>query len=319
MNKAITVKANKLEYSNFSMPKLQPHSVMIEQKAFGINHDDIEVISGLIQNSNKYGILGVEASGIVTQVSSDCTLGFAEGDRVCYATTTPGAFIKYRSVLEECLIPLPKYISFEFGATILKGILAYTLLGKVFTIQKNAVILVSGASGGVGSILIELASKAGMVVIALTSNDDKKGYLKSKGAFEAINYKKQKVNEEILALTHGMGVDFFFDCLGKEVEDFAFDVIKSKGFFISFGTITGEPTKISFANQREKSITTSRVVIDNFIRNRNDLIQTSIAYFKSIQGNFIQPNLNVYNFLDASATFKQIAKKTPTGQKLFLV
>ncbi len=209
MNKAIILKANKLEYSNFSMPKLQPHSIMIEQKAFGINHDDLAVISGVIKNANRYGILGVEASGVVTQVSSDCTLGFAEGDRVCYATPSAGAFIQYRSVLEDFLVPIPSYINFELGATLLKGLLAYTLLGKVFTIQKNAVILLSGASGGVGSILLELATKAGMVVIALTSNDEKKNYLKSKGAFEVINYKKQKIEEEILTITHGIGVDFF--------------------------------------------------------------------------------------------------------------
>ena len=178
MNKAIILENGILGYRDFKKPKLNPKSARIEHKAFGINYDDYNVFSGKILNSNKYGIMGIEASGIICEISQDCTRGFKIGDRVCYATYTPGSFVERRCVHEDFLVPIPKYATFEDGATLLKGLMSYTLLGKVFTIDPSSVIVLSGASGAIGSFLTQLASRTGLKVIGLTRSDNKKNYIK---------------------------------------------------------------------------------------------------------------------------------------------
>jgi NADPH2:quinone reductase len=319
MNRAIITEGRGVLYKDFPDPKLQPRSVIIEQKALGLNYDDIKVLDGSVQNPNKYGIFGIEASGIVVASSRDGIKNFQIGDRVCYATYNPGAFVKYRSVHENYLMPVPKYCEIEDGATLLKGLISYTLLGKVFVMKPPASIILSGASGGVGSIITQIATKAGFKLIALTSSDAKKDFIRSNGAKHIINYKKESVVDAVREITRGEGADFFFDCLGRDAERFAFQALKTRGFFLSFGVITGEPTRLTLEAQREKSITTTRISMSNFITDYTNLVTTSLAYFKSIQAKVIQPKISNYNFKDAEKAFREIKNGTSVGQKVLVL
>ena len=319
MNKAITSKSGKIVFKELNSPNLLSRCVVLDQKAFGLNYDDNLVLSGAIKNPNPHGILGIEAAGVVEFASRDCVRGFKTGDRVCYATYHPGAFVLKRAVHENYLIPIPSYLSFEASATLLKGLLAYTLLGKVFIIPSNAFIVLSGASGAVGSIVTQLASAAGLKVIALTSNDAKIDFIKSNGAFAVLNYKKQKVLSEVMKITSNIGADFFFDCLGKDVESFAFEILKVRGFFVQFGAITGEALGLNLLAQKQHSIISSRVLLANFISDYNNFVNTSIAYFKSIQAGIIRPHIQTFGFESAGEALREIKNATTWGQKVFLI
>jgi NADPH2:quinone reductase len=316
MNNALTTSGGKIVIKNFSQPVLKSQSVIIEHKAFGMNYDDLRVIEGKISNPNPYSIFGVEASGIVVESSSDSIKKFKVGDRVCYATYGAGAFVKYRCVNENYIVPIPKYCTFEEGATLLKGLLAYTLLGKVFVMKPPATLIISGASGAVGSLLTQISAKVGFKTIALTSNDAKKNHILSNGADAVINYKKDDVPSAVKSLTEGKGADFFFDCLGQEVENFAFQSLKTRGFFISYGAITGEGAKLNIANQRAKSITTTKVSVENFIEDYGNFLTTSIAYFKSIQAGVVRPQVNTFAFDNAEQAFRDLKNAVVSGQKV---
>ena len=320
MNKAIISNRGKAEIKEVPMPKLQNESLIIKQVSFGLNYDDIKVLEGKIKNPNSYGILGIEAAGIVTEVGKDCKKDFKVGDRVCYATYHPGSFVKFRNVHENYLIPIPRYLNFEGASTILKGLMAYTLLGKIFVINSPSIVLLSGASGAIGSFVTQIASKAGIKIIALTSNDAKKDYIKSNGAIEAINYKKENTVEIIRSITKGKGVDFFFDCLGLDVTDFAFKVLKTRGFFISFGSITNEFVLNAELNleMKQKSITFSKVLLGNFITNYNDFMSTSLAYMKSIQAGVVRPFIHTFDFKNPNQAFLDLKNSISTGQKVLL-
>lgn len=317
MNEGIFSVGNKIEIKEFPMPKLQSEMVMIRQEFCGLNYDDIKVLTGRIANPNPRGILGVEASGIIVAVSPDCKKGFKVGDKVCYATYNPGAFVNFRCVHENYLIPLSENFKMETGATLLKGLLAYTVLGKVFTINPPAFIMLTGASGAVGSIITQLASKARLKVIAITSNENKKEYIKSNGAFAVINYKTENVALKILEITNGVGVDYFFDCLGKDSENFALESIKKCGFFLQFGAITGEIGKINLETQKQKSITATRIMLGNYISNRNNLLKTSFAFIKSIEAEVIRPKITTYSFKKSEQAFLDIKNGVSLGQKIF--
>ena len=319
MNEAIISNSGKLALKQFPRPKLQNGSVIIRQEFFGLNYDDIKAVKGRIKNPNLHNILGVEASGVVEEVSADCKKEFKVGDRVCYATYNPGAFIKFRSVSENYLVPMPKYLSTEGGATLLKGLLAYTILGKVFVISAPVFIILSGASGGVGSIITQIASKANFKIIALTSKDAKKDYIKSNGAFEVINYKTENVAERVKEITKGVGADYFFDCLGSDADAFALESLKLRGFLIQFGTITGESSKINLHTQKEKSITTTRVSIGNYITNYNDFLSASFAYMKSIQAGVIVPKITIYPFSEMNKAFSEMQNGSGVGQKVLQI
>jgi NADPH2:quinone reductase len=319
MNSAITTEGSGISYKNFSSPTLQSRSVILEHQALGLNYDDIKVLDGRVKNPNKYGIFGIEASGVVVASSRDGIKNFKEGDRLCYATYNPGAFVKYRSIQENYLIPVPKYCEITQGATLLKGLIAYTLLCKVFIIKPPSSIVLTGASGGVGSIITQIATRAGFNLIALTSSNSKKEFIASNGAKHIVNYKKENVIEAVMEITQGKGADFFFDCLGKDVEDFAFKILKTRGFFLSFGKITGESKKFNLELQREKSITATGISMSNFIEDYANLVTTSLAYFKSIQANVVKPKITSYKFENAEQAFKDIKNGVSFGQKVLIL
>lgn len=322
MNKAIVsskgrggdLLVKEVPYPNFD----RNNHVIIEQKAFGINYDDIKAKDGRIENPNPYGILGIEAAGIIQDVAPECKKGYKKGNIVCYATYEPGAFVQYRSVSENYITPVPRYMHYTEGATLLKGLMAYTLLGKIFIIDTNSTIVLTGASGAVGSIVSQLASKGKMRIIAITSNDTKREYLESKGALLVINYKKEDVVSKIMRFTNNIGADYFFDCLGLESEPFAFACLRTRGFFIQFGAITGESKNITIERQRSKSIISTRVMLGNFITNYNDFMNCTFAYMKSIQAGIITPTISKYAFNNPDVAFMDIKSAKTVGQKVFV-
>jgi NADPH:quinone reductase len=316
-NKAITFEDGKLKYLNLAAPKLQPKNVIISNKCLGVNYNDYNAIQGSdFIKINKHNILGFEGSGVIESVDKGCTKGYKVGDRVCYISFPGGAFMSKKSVPETNIFPLPRFASFEVGATLLKSLMAYTLLGKVFSIKKNATIILTGASGGVGSFFCQIAKKAGLNVIGLTRFDDKISYIKSNGAVEAFNYNSYNVVEAINHITNGAKADFFFDCLGADVQNFAFDVLKDRGFFISFGNITGMPQKINLQTQYAKSITVSSVSLNNFINTYENLTSSSLAIFKSIQFKILKPRITSYSFNDGSKAFLDLKNGSKVGQKI---
>lgn len=315
-NRGITGKG----MEEFEYPRFEgKNHVILKQRSFGINYDDLNVKNGTIRNPNPYNILGIEACGVVEEVSSNCERGFKRGDIVSYATYKPGAFVEYRSINENYLIPVPSYISFNIACTILKGLMAYTLLGKIFVLEKGSTIILTGASGAIGSIVSQLASKGKMKVIALTSTEEKKTYLESNGALLSINYKKQNVTDEVMKFTNGKGADCLFDCLGRDSEPFAFEALKSRGFFIQYGTITGVSAGLSLERMKSKSIVSTRVVMGNFVTNYNDFISCAFAYEKSIQSGIIVPKVSAYKFGDFERAFSDIKLGKTIGQKVLSI
>jgi NADPH2:quinone reductase len=324
MNKAIITNGNKLSFKNLQKPSftglaLQTNNILVKQQAFGLNYDDIKVKNGFITNPNTHGILGIEAAGVIEAISPVCKRGFKVGDRVCYATFRPGAFVEHRIVNENYLMIMPRYASFEMGATLLKGLAAYSLFSKVFIIPKDSVIVITGISGGIGTILSQIAFKAGLKIIGITRSEEKRSYIKSNGADLIINYKSEDVAKKVMDFTKGKGADFFFDCVGKESESFAFDSLKTTGFFISFGNITGEYSKINLSTQKQKSITTTRFLLSNYLTSHDDFITMSIAYLKSIQVGIVSPKITTYDFSEASEVLSKMEKGILKGQQVLLL
>lgn len=301
-------------------PKLEAQNhVIIKHIAFGLNYDDTRVVAGIIPNPSSTGVLGVEACGVIEELGPGCKRGYKKGDVVAYATYRAGAFLKLRSVNENYLIPLPSYVKPAVGATLLKGLMAYTLLGKVFVINKGATILLTGASGAIGSMVSQLASANNtMKVIALTSNSNTDSYLTRNGASLVINYKREDVSDKVQEFTKGNGADFYFDCLGTDSDAFAFECLKTRGIFIHYGQITGPSYYINLELQRLKSITVASVSLHHHITNYNDFMNCAFAYIKSLQSSLVKPQIIEYKWKEAKQALHDIKAGGVFGQKVLL-
>ena len=161
-----------LSFEEVAIGSPEPKQLRIRQTAIGVNFIDTYHRSGLYPVKLPSG-LGCEAAGVVTEAGSKVT-GFAPGDRVAYADSTPGAYAEERVMDASCVVKLPDGISDQQAAALmLKGLTAWFLLRRCYRVRKNDPIVLHSATGGVGLIALQWATALGAKVIAVVGSDAK--------------------------------------------------------------------------------------------------------------------------------------------------
>ena len=118
------------------------------------------------------------------------------------------------------------------------GLTSYFGIYDVGKVKKNDIVLISGAAGGVGMIVCQLAKIKGAKVIGVAGGKDKCDVLINEiGIDAAIDYKNQNVDKE-LKIHAENGIDIFFDNVGGEILDIALDNLKERARVVICGAIS---------------------------------------------------------------------------------
>ncbi len=175
-------------------PEANGRDLLIKVEAIAVNPVDYKVRQGVDpKGTNK--ILGWDAVGTVVAVG-DAVEHYQVGDEVYYAgdITRPGSYSEYQLVDERIAGKKPQNLSnAEAAALPLTAITAWELLFDRFKLaadtQKQPTLLVMGAAGGVGSILVQLAKQlTNAKVIATASRQESVDWVKQLGADAVINH-----------------------------------------------------------------------------------------------------------------------------------
>lgn len=177
-----------------SLDNLPDHDVLVRVHYSSLNYKDVLSASGNRGITKNYPHTpGVDAAGIVEE-SRDSR--FLSGDKVIVTSydlgmNTPGGFGEYIRVPGDWIVPLPDGLSLKESMMIgTSGLTAAIGVEKIVSQniqpQKESV-LVTGATGGVGSFAVALLSHLGFNVIAVTGKTDQREWLKSIGAASVIH------------------------------------------------------------------------------------------------------------------------------------
>ena len=187
--------AEVLRLRTVSTPKPGPGEVLVRVRAASLNPWDWHFMRGLPYLSRltdaglrrpKHPILGSDVAGEVEAVGNAATR-FRPGDQV-YGFIGFGAFAEFVAVPEDRLAHRPSNLTFEQAATLpLAGMTALQGLRDAGQIQAGQQVLIIGASGGVGTMAVQIAVALGAVVTAVcsTRNVD---LVRSLGATQVIDY-----------------------------------------------------------------------------------------------------------------------------------
>ncbi len=198
---------------NIEQPVAAGHDLLVKVKAIAVNPVDYKIRQNVAPENGDYKVIGWDAVGEVVATGEDVTL-FQPGDTVFYAgdLTRSGSNAEFQVVDERIVGYKPKSLTdAEAAALPLTAITAYELLFERLQIQKQTtdidktddIILVTGAAGGVGSILLQLIKAlTGATVIATASRESSADWVKSLGADFVVDHSKP-MTEQIHALDIG--------------------------------------------------------------------------------------------------------------------
>ncbi len=200
-------------------PEAGPGQLLVRVRAVGVNPVDTYIRKGAYARKPALPYTpGADAAGTIKAVGAGLT-AYSPGQRVYIIGTVAGAFgaCAELAVCEPAQVhPLPDAVTFEQGAAI--GVpygTAYRALFHRAQVRPGESVLVHGGSGGVGTAAIQLASAAGMVVLATAGTDRGLAHLGAQGAAHTFNHRSADYTEQIMAAMGGRGVDVILEMLAN--------------------------------------------------------------------------------------------------------
>ncbi len=219
------------------LPALQPGQVAVRVLYCGVGYTDAIMRSGYYPHAPKKMmpfVPGYEIAGVVESVGAGVT-SVRPGNRVCALTVTRG-YAEYAVLDAEELVLLPAGVSEQAAAAlVLNYVTAYQMLHREAKVQKEQVALATGASGGVGTALLQLGRLAGLVFYGLTSG--RKARLVEENGGIPIDYEKEDFRQ-VLRQAHPRGVAAAFDALGGTYLWRCAQVLEPQGRLIAYGMTT---------------------------------------------------------------------------------
>lgn len=198
-------------------PTIKDREVLVKVEASGI------IFADILQRRGSFGpprrpfpfAMGIEVAGTVEKVGAAVT-DFQVGMRVA-GTLDFGGYAEYAAVPARSLRTIPARCSFTQALVYLVnlpvGFIHFSTFGQL---QPGETILIHAASGGVGSLITQIAKRRGTrnTVIALASSDEKLEFCKRNGADHCINYTKVDYVEAVKQLTDNRGADVVCNSVG---------------------------------------------------------------------------------------------------------
>ena len=241
-------KPEDLKVSEIKNPTLDDNSVRVEIYASGVNFPDVLIVQGKYQYKPPFPFSpGSEVAGIISEIGKNVK-SLKVGDRVM-AVTGHGAFAEEICVPEDKITLVPESMDFITAASmsLTYGTSSYALFQRA-NIKENDVVLIHGATGGVGITAIEISKAVGAKVIATASTDEKLKIAKEYGADYCINYSQNEFKDKVKEYTDGKGANIIYDPVGGDVFNQSLRCIAWNGIILvigfASGTIASAPTNL---------------------------------------------------------------------------
>jgi len=254
-----------VETAEVETPEPGPGEVRIAVRAASMNHLDLWVRRGLpiettwphIGGSDIAGEVesvgpGAEAVPVGTRVVIDPSLGYEAYDGTRRGPSFPrpelrligehtqGGFAEYAVVPASNLLEIPEDVSYEKAAAAgLVTVTAWRGLIARGRLRAGERVLVTGASGGVGHVAVQVARRAGARVFAVTSGGENAERVEALGAHRVYDRLEGDFSQALWKDTGKEGVDLAFDAVGEALWDSLLGSLAMKGRLVTYGATTG--------------------------------------------------------------------------------
>ncbi|MDD4964953.1 MAG: acryloyl-CoA reductase [Gallionella sp.] len=240
---AFRVFADQQSFATLTLDDLDSGEVVIESHYSSVNYKDALAGTGVGKVVRRFPLVGgVDVSGVVV---NSCDARFAAGDAVIVTgygmgVEHDGGYARYVRAPADWVVPLPAGLSL-FEAMAL-GTAGFTAALAIHRLEQNELtpdsgkVIVTGATGGVSSLGIQMLAQLGYHVVALTGKDTEQGYLKSIGASEVLSRHELVMGNRPLEKALWAGA---LDSVGGVTLAWLTRTMQQNGVIASFGNASG--------------------------------------------------------------------------------
>jgi len=319
-------------------PKFGNDDVLIKVKACALNHLDIWVRQGIpAYKINLPHISGCDISGTVEETGSsvknfsigdrvlispgqscfECPMCLSGNDNLCQTYSIIGAgsdggYAEFVKAPVKSILPIPNSLTFEEAAAYpLTFLTSWHMLMTRAQLRVGEVVLVLGASSGIGSAAIQIAKLGGAKVIATGSTEEKLKSARELRADDVIHSVKEDFSQRAKEMTHGRGVDIVFEHVGSETWDKSLSVLAKGGRLVTCGATTGPKVSIDirFLFSRQLSL------LGSIMGTRKELLEIT----KLVEERKLRPVIDqIYPLREARQAQERMLRRNHFG-KIVLV
>ena len=307
-----------LIYEEVLLPEPGPGEVRVKVEAAGVNYIDTYHRTGLYPLPTPF-TLGMEGAGVVDIVAPDVTL-VKPGDRVAWCMAR-GAYAEYAVVPANKMVPIPATITTEIAAAlILQGMTPHYLALSTYPLKPGDTALIHAAAGGVGSLLVQVAKRAGATVYGTVGSEDKAELARQAGADEVILYREDDFEVEVQRLTGGRGVDVVYDSVGATTFDKSLNCLRPRGLLALFGQSSGPVPLFNLQVLNQKgSLFVTRPTLGHYIQDRRELISRAGDVFIWAAGGELAVRIDRTLPLSQAAEAHRLLESRQTAGKVLLL
>jgi NADPH2:quinone reductase len=229
------------------LPRPVPGSgqVLLRVHAVALNPIDLYIRSGLVPMPLSFPyIIGCDVAGSVEETGAGCTR-FQKGDRVWGSNQgllgRQGVAAEYAVVDESWLYPTPALLpDTDAAAMALVGITAHLGLFQFGQLKAGEVVYVPGGTGGVGSMVVQMAKAAGARVATAAGSPERLDLCRRLGADLAINYDSDDIPARLREFSPE-GVDVWFETQREPNLEVSIPLLRKNGRMILIAGRAAKP------------------------------------------------------------------------------
>lgn len=253
---------HELKLAEEPIPTPGPGEVLVAVHAVGVNFADTMLRRGEYRKDQTLpAIPGMEAAGNVIACGSGVSLDL--GCHVAMFLEHGGAYASHVIVPAAMVFPVEVELDPSMvAASFLQGVTAWYVVHRYGRVLPNDKVLVTGAAGGLGSWIVQLAAETGATVVGLASSESKRKYLLGLGCDAAFDPSDPELTCALRAWS-GTGFNMIADGVGGPLFGTILPALARGGRFVVTGSATQQPALVDVRHLLPRGQSISGFVVRN--------------------------------------------------------
>jgi putative PIG3 family NAD(P)H quinone oxidoreductase len=296
-----------------------PGEVLAAVEAAGLNHADLLQMQGYYPPPHgESAVPGLECAGRILALGEgvDPSGPWRPGARFM-ALLAGGAHAEQVAIPVGQLMPLPDSLSFLEGAALPEaGLTAWTNLVTEGELEEGETVLVTGASGGMGTMFVQLAHELGARVIAAGRSRERLEPLLELGA-DGICLLGDDLPQRVRELTEGRGVDLVIDLVGGAGISSHLACLRRRGRLVLLGLLAGRKVEVDLGDILSRRLRVLGSVLRARSREEKARLVAGFAEFAlpRLADGRLKPVLDrVFPFADVAEAYAALAQGGAAGK-----